>query len=119
MVTDLLETITIFDNRTEKITVKPQGKQYAVNIQYAAQKLRADSLGNERPIQLNDWIWVGVFGKDGEKKDDKLIYYQRFKINKEKGSLTVLVNEKPTRGGIDPLNLLIDRHVRDNVKEVE
>jgi ABC-2 type transport system permease protein len=119
MVTDLLETITIFDNRTEKITVKPQGKQYAVNIQYAAQKLRADSLGNERPIQLNDWIWVGVFGKDGEKKDDKLIYYQQYKINKEKGSLTVLVNEKPTRGGIDPLNLLIDRHVRDNVKEVE
>ncbi|MCE7041418.1 M1 family aminopeptidase [Dyadobacter sp. CY312] len=119
LVTDLLETITLFDNKADKVTVKQQGKQYAVTLDYSAQKLRADSLGNETPVKLNDWVWIGVFGKDGEKKDDKLLYYQRYKINKEKGSVTVMVKEKPTKAGIDPLNLLIDRHVKDNVKVVE
>lgn len=117
LVTDLLETITLFDNKAEKVIVKQQGKQYAVTLDYSAQKLRADSLGNEKPIKLNDWVWIGVFGKDGEKKDDKLLYYQRYKINKEKGSVTVMVKEKPTKAGIDPLNILIDRHVKDNVKD--
>jgi ABC-2 type transport system permease protein len=119
LVTDLLETITLFDNKADKVTVKQQGKQYAVTLDYSAQKLRADSLGNETPVKLNDWVWIGVFGKDGDKKEDKLLYYQRYKINKEKGSVTVMVKGKPTKAGIDPLNLLIDRHVKDNVKVVE
>lgn len=119
LVTDLLETITLFDNKADKVSVKQQGKQYAVTLDYSAQKLRADSLGNEKPIKLNDWVWIGVFGKDGEKKDDKLLYYQRYKITKEKGSVTVMVKEKPTKAGIDPLNILIDRHVKDNVKMIE
>lgn len=119
LVTDYFETITLFDNRTEKVSVRPKGKRYEVSIDYMAQKLRADSLGNEKPVKLNDWVWIGVFGKDGDKKEDKLIFYQRYKVDKEKGTFTILVDKKPTKAGIDPLNILIDRYVDDNVKIIE
>ena len=119
LVTDYFETITLFDNRVEKAVSKKEGKQYAVTIDYAARKLRADSLGNEKPVKLNDWVWVGVYGKGKDEKEDKLIYYQRQKLTQEKGSFLVKVSEKPTKAGIDPLNILIDRHVKDNVKDIE
>lgn len=122
LITDYFETITLFDNRVEKVTSKREGNQYLVTINYSSQKLRADSLGNEKPVKLNDWVWVGVYGKGKNEKDkdkDNQLYYQRRKITKEKGAIVVRVSEKPVKAGIDPLNLLIDRHAKDNVKEVE
>lgn len=118
LVTDYLETITLYDNRTEQVTVKPQGNQFAVTIKYSAQKLQADSLGNEKPLPLNDWVWVGVYAKEQGSDKDKLIYYQRHKLTRPKESLTVLVSQKPSKAGIDPLNILVDRHTQDNVEAV-
>ena len=123
VVTDLFETITLFENKTDKVTMKPVGKAgprkaFDVSVTVSAAKFRADSLGNETPTKLNDLIYIGVYG-DGKKGQDKLLFYQKYRLTKPKQTITVRVSEKPTRAGIDPLNVLVDRNSGDNVKVVE
>lgn len=116
---DMFETITLFDNKADKVTYKEASKgNFKVKIDISAQKLRADSLGTESKIKMNDWVWVGVYGEK-QKDKDRLIYYQRHKISKDKTTIEVNVKEKPLKAGIDPLNILIDRHPNDNTKSVE
>lgn len=125
-----MNAITLFELKTDRATVKPLGKQFVVTLDVSAEKVRADSLGNEKPRLLNEWIWVGVYApkaKDATRSRtggpagpfDKLLYYQRHRITKPRQQITVRVDQKPDRAGIDPLNLLIDRHPKDNVKTVE
>ncbi|MBC3788040.1 ABC transporter permease/M1 family aminopeptidase [Spirosoma utsteinense] len=118
---DWVNAITLYELKTEKVTVKPAGKQFVVTLDVSAAKVRADSLGNEQARPLNEWMWVGVYAP--KPKDsagtDKLLYYQRHRITRAKQQITVRVDQKPDRAGIDPLNLLIDRHPGDNVKAIE
>ena len=125
LLNDWINTITLYELKTDQVTVKPMGRQYDVTLTISAQKVRADSLGNETPQPLNEWIWIGVYapkakeGKQNSETADKLLYYQRHRITKSKQMITVRVNEKPDRAGIDPLNLLIDRHPKDNLKTID
>ncbi|TAE33984.1 MAG: aminopeptidase [Cytophagales bacterium] len=118
VVTDLFDTITLFENKIDKVTSKPVGNRYDVTLTLSVAKFRADSLGNETPTKLNDLIYIGVYGK-GKDDQDKLLFYQKYRLTKPKETIMVRVHEKPTRGGIDPLNLLVDRNSGDNVKAVE
>ena len=117
---DWINAITLYELKTDKVTVKPVGKQYDVTLTISAEKVRADSLGNETKRPLNEWMWVGVYAPKAKgSTTDTLLYYQRHHITKAKESITVRVNQKPDRAGIDPLNLLIDRHPKDNVQTIE
>jgi ABC-2 type transport system permease protein len=128
VITDLFETMTLFENKADKVTAKPVGKAgprgagprkaFDVSVTVSSAKFRADSLGNETPTKLNDLIYIGVYGK-GKTDQDKLLFYQKYRLTKPKQTFTVRVNEKPTRAGIDPLNVLVDRNSSDNVKAVE
>jgi ABC-2 type transport system permease protein len=81
----------------------------------SSEKFRADSSGNEKPIAINDWIDVGVYGEDKKGKPN-LLYLQKHKVNKKANTFTIIVKEKPKKAGIDPINKLIDRHSDDNTK---
>ena len=122
---DWVNAITLYELKTDKVFAKAIGKQYAVTMTISAEKVRADSLGNETPLPLNEWMWIGVYApeaKDSTRNagpSEKLLYYQRHRITKAKQTITVRVNGKPARAGIDPLNLLIDRHPKDNVKTID
>ena len=117
---DWVNAITLYELKTDRATVKPSGRQFVVTLDVSAEKVRADSLGNEKTRPLNEWMWVGVYApKAKDTATDKLLYYQRHRITKPKQQITVRVDQKPDRAGIDPLNLLIDRHPKDNVKTVE
>lgn len=123
VIIDLFETMTLFENKADNVTVKPAGKAgprgaFEVSVTVSSAKFRADSLGNETPTKLNDLIYIGVYGK-GKTDQDKLLFYQKYRLTKPKQTFTVRVNEKPTRAGIDPLNILVDRNSGDNVKAVE
>ncbi|MBI5220092.1 MAG: aminopeptidase [Bacteroidia bacterium] len=120
IITDMFKTITLFENKTEKVKSEKQAaSKYNVTIDVSAKKYRADSLGNEKPLLvINDWIDIGVYGKDVKGKD-KLLYLKKHKINKSQMTFTVTVAEKPLKAGIDPLNKLVDRTPDDNVKSVD
>ena len=64
IITDLFETITLFENRTKEATYREEGDEYVVELDISAIKYRADSLGNEISIPINDWIDIGVYGED-------------------------------------------------------
>ena len=113
----MFETITLYENRTTDATYEKVGDKYKVTIDVSAIKYRADSLGTETEIKLNDWIDIGVLGKD-EKGKEKVLYMKKHKINKKDSAFEIMVDEKPMKAGIDPINKLIDRNPDDNRKAV-
>jgi ABC-2 type transport system permease protein len=108
---DMFETITFFENKTLEAVYeqKPSGG-YEVTLKVSCEKIRIDSVGREVGIPSNDWIDVGIFA------GERLIYLKKHKFAQREITLTLHVNEKPTKAGIDPLYKLIDRHSDDNTK---
>ncbi|MBI4747691.1 MAG: hypothetical protein HY774_04345 [Acidobacteria bacterium] len=117
LITDLFETITLFENRAIETSYSktPDGK-YLVKLKVDAKKLRADGSGDEKEIAINDLIDIGVFS--GEKKKEKVLHLQKYRIDKAQMEFEITVDEEPARAGIDPYNKLIDRNSDDNVIEV-
>ncbi len=116
LIHDMFETITLFENKTDSAFYTEKAKdQFEVNLSVTVEKLRADSTGIETPIPVNDWIDVGIYGKNKAGKDS-LLYLKKHKITKKENQFKIMVNSKPRKAGIDPLHKLIDRHSSDNTK---
>lgn len=118
LITDLFEEITIFSNRVLEADYQPEGEGYRVRFTTHAEKYRADSLGKEMPMALNDYIDIGVFGAtDAKKILGKPLVYERVKITDTEQQFSFYVDELPAQVGIDPYNYLVDRVPDDNVKK--
>ncbi len=112
---DMFETITLYDNRTTEAKAKPlPDGRYEVTLKVVAKKLRADELGKESDVPLADWIDIGVLDSD-----NKPLFLEKKKIDREAMEFTVIVDKKPARAGIDPFNKLIDRRPKDNTAAVD
>ncbi|MCC7245641.1 MAG: hypothetical protein IT269_08190 [Saprospiraceae bacterium] len=118
---DLFWDITLFENKTREISAKDLGNgKWEVTIEVESRKLKADDLGKETEVPVNDWMEIGAFAKpEGDKKYGKTLHRQRVKITQRDNRFTFTVDEKPYKAGIDPFALLIDREPKDNVKEVK
>ncbi|MBJ6119525.1 ABC transporter permease [Pontibacter sp. BT310] len=121
MVTDMFEKITLYENKTTDASYKKLAdNKYKVTFTVDAKKLYADSLGTETPAKMNDWVDVGVIARhkvDGNWQD-KPLYLKKHKIKAGENKFEFIVNEKPEKAGIDPMNKLIDRNPTDNTKKV-
>jgi len=118
---DLFHTITLYENKATAATFTEQGDgTYRVTLTVEARKLRADSLGNEVEVPVDDWIDIGVFGerREGRKVEETTLYLAKHRVTSGTNVIEVQVNERPVRAGIDPLHKLIDRHTDDNVVAV-
>ncbi|MDO7852152.1 ABC transporter permease/M1 family aminopeptidase [Hymenobacter convexus] len=122
---DMFETITLYKNELKSATYtpRPDGK-YNVSLTIKAEKLRADSLGNEKSIPVADYVDLGIFGPDksqGEAWDvrGKALFLKKIKLTKPETTLSFVVNEKPVKAGVDPYQKLIERYYIDNVKYVD
>lgn len=121
IIQDLFWDITLFENRTKEATMKDLGNgQWEVTIQVECRKLKADELGKETEVPVNDWMEIGAFAKpEGDKKYGKTLHRQRVKISQKDNTFTFRVSEKPDKAGIDPFRMLMDREPKDNVKVVK
>jgi hypothetical protein len=121
LIADLFENITLFANRTTEATVtkRPDG-QFDVKIEIEARKLRADENGNEKEIELNDFIEIGAIAKPKPgARYGKILHRQRVKLTQPgRHKFEFTVKELPDKAGVDPLRLLIDRVPSDNMKSV-
>ncbi len=116
LIHDMFETITLFENKATETEYEEKEKdEFEVTLSFSSEKMRADSTGLETPVPVNDWIDIGIYGKN-DKGKDKLIYLKKHKIKQKENTFTIMVHEKPTKAGIDPLHKLIDRHSDDNTK---
>ena len=123
LIEDMFETITLYDNRAKAARAKelPEGG-WEVEIEVETRKLRADESGVEEQIALGDYIEVGVMGErtdeSGVTREVPLVLEQR-RFDTETGTITLRCSERPTRAGIDPRVLLVDRDPDDNLKSID
>jgi len=116
-ITDAFENIVLYDNKAITATyVQTPDKKYKVTLTVQAKKFKSDGSGNETPMPLADYIDIGVFS--GKKDHEKALYLKKEKITQEKNTFEIIVDELPTRAGIDPINKLIDRIPDDNSIDV-
>ncbi len=125
LITDLFETITLYDNRIEKAAATPlEDGQYRVDLQFVISKYHSGEQGKRvynnkgksglindknRSLPLNDYIEIGIFGSQGN-----ILYLQKQKITKIDNQLSFVVNQKPAEVGVDPYHKLIDVNTGDN-----
>jgi ABC-type transport system involved in multi-copper enzyme maturation permease subunit len=120
LITDLFETITLYDNRaTEATWTKRADGMYLVRVTVQSKKFRADDRGKETAVPLNDWIDVGVLGDAKTKGNEPVLALERHRITGAQSTFELVVPVKPARAGIDPLNKLVDRNPDDNTVAVE
>jgi ABC-2 type transport system permease protein len=98
-----------------------------VRIDVVGRKMRADSVGKETEVPMDDLVEIGVFAPGGDKGVGQPLYLEQHRIRssgKQTISITVLSPKlreggEPARAGIDPWHKLIDREREDNVVEVK
>lgn len=116
LITDWFKEITLYDNRMKEANYKKlDNGKYEVTLDIESSKIKPDSLGNETKTAINDWIDVGFFMDDDEKR---LYSQKRMKFNKENSSITIQLDSLPVKAAIDPRHLLIDRVYSDNIKNI-
>jgi ABC-2 type transport system permease protein len=117
LIDDGFDRIVLYDNKAVSATSKKTADgKYLVTLNVEARKVQADANGLETPLPLDDFIDIGVF--TGKKGAEKPLYMQRQRIKLEHQTFTMVVDQPPTRAGIDPYNKLIDRISEDNMTDV-
>lgn len=122
IITDMFETITLYENKTTKCSYsKTKEGKYLVRFTVESKKMKADSLGKLKDVEINDWVDIGIFGSRDvkEKKTETELYLQKRKIDKNKMEFEITVNEEPVKVGIDPYNKLIDRTPDNNTRSLK
>ncbi len=114
LIDDGFNRIVLYDNKalSAKWSKTADGK-YQVTLDVQARKVQADGNGVESPMPLNDIIEVGVFV--GKKDEEKPLIMRRERMTAEHATYTFVVDQQPTRAGIDPYNKLVDRISDDNM----
>jgi len=111
IITDMFETITLYENRATQATYQElENGQYRVKLKFEAQKFRADGMGREISIDMNDYITFGIFGASNE-----VLYLGKHWVPSGESELSFVVDKTPKKAGIDPSYLLIDKNTEDNI----
>ena len=116
---DLFEDVILWDVEARSASAERiAGGEYRVTIDVVAKKLRADSVGRETPVELDELVEIGVFGTGDGAKPGTPLYLKPHRIRTGRQTIQVTVGSQPTRAGIDPHRKLIDRKADDNVVSV-
>jgi ABC-2 type transport system permease protein len=118
IIEDMFETITLYENRAVEATAEEQAEgSYLVELDLNLTKFRADSLGNESEIAINDLVDIAVFGED-EDGEETTLYLAKHWVTSGEQTIEIRVNGVPVQAGIDPRYKLVDRNKDDNVVDV-
>jgi aminopeptidase N len=116
---DLFEDITLYSNKIVDCSYKKTGDKYEVTIKTNSLKHKANELGKETQVRINDYIDIAIFEESTSQLTlGKPLLYKRVKIDQENNMFKFVVDKKPYQAGIDPYNYLIDRVPDDNLKKL-
>lgn len=120
LLSDLFEHITMWDIRTDSVTAQPDGAGgWRVKLYVDASKARADSVGRQTPIPMNDLVEIGVFGSGSAERLSDVLYLAQHRIQSGKSTIEVRVPRRPAIAGMDPYRKFIERERGTNVKPVQ
>ena len=104
LLVDLFETITLWDVRVKAARAEQVGPNgYRVTLDVVGKKVRADSMGVETEVPMNDVVEIAVFAGNGRP------YFERHRIRSGEQRITLTVSRRPESVGVDPYNNLIQR----------
>ena len=116
LIDDWFKEITIYDNRLKTAEAKKlENGKYEISLEIESRKFRADSIGNEKSVPLDEWVDIGFF-TDGDEKE--LIGQERIKIVENLSKLSFQLDTLPAKAAIDPRHLLVDKVYSDNTKTI-
>jgi len=111
LLTDLFETITLWENEAKSASyAELDDGKYKVSLEVSTHKFRADSIGNQTEIPIDDYIDIGVLGENDEE-----LYLRKHKLTHNQSDIEIILDKKPVRAGIDPYLILIDRERENNL----
>jgi ABC-2 type transport system permease protein len=114
LITDLFETITLFDDRAISAEARKRSDgQYDVTMVVSAKKIRADGAGNEHDAPMDTRIDIGVLDINGD-----VLALRKELMHDGENRYTMVVKGEPFKAGIDPLDKMIDRDASDNVVDI-
>jgi hypothetical protein len=120
---EMFEDIILYSNNVNSVEVTKENDLYRVDMELECYKIKADSIGNEEEIPLDDWIEVLAFSREYvDGKATKLVANpdnRWFKLKSGKNNITFYTETEPVEAGVDPLYKLLDKNVFDNVKAVK
>jgi len=127
LIEDYWNTITFWDfSFTDDIKVTAQGDKFAVSIPIKVDKKYAsEEDGKETSVtkiddaDLNEWLEIGFYTEDP--KDDlgtNPFTTRIVQLNAEESVQEFTLEERPTHIVLDPKRAMIERNVKDNVKEL-
>ncbi|HEX8316863.1 M1 family aminopeptidase [Longimicrobium sp.] len=106
---DLVRHITLWDVRAGKARAVPVGGgRYRVTFPFDVAKVRADSLGNDTPVPMNDLVEIGVFA-EGDDARGPALYLRKHRLAAGRHTVTVTVSGRPALAGVDPRYLLLTK----------
>jgi ABC-type transport system involved in multi-copper enzyme maturation permease subunit len=116
VITDLFEKIVLYDLSVNEASVTElPGGGFEVTMQVNAKKFEADGEGRETEVPVDGYFDIAVLGEEsGESNIPKLLYMEKYHINEQTKTITLVVDEQPVTVGIDPYNKMIDRNPEDN-----
>lgn len=120
LLADLFERNAFWTFDTERAAaVQTPAGNWKVTMEVEARKVVADIAGKEMEAPVVEKIEIGIFGlaRPGEILG-KPLYVRKHRVRSGTQTITVVVPEKPARGGIDPYNLL-DWEEGDNIEAIE
>src|SRR5690606_36476900 len=109
LLADMSEKITLYDNRATSATVRERDDgKWELTLGVQVRKLYADGKGNETEAeQLAHWIEVGAYAKDDDGADERVLKLELMQFDGSSDTVTLVLDERPTRAGIDPRHLLV------------
>ncbi len=116
LIEDWFKTITLYDFRLQEANALKKGDKYLINVKLEAKKLKADTIGNETEVDLNDWVDIGLFA---DKDEEDLMLVKRLRLKSGQQTIQIEVDSLPAKATIDPKRLLIERVIKDNTKSVQ
>jgi len=122
LITDLFETITIYDFKAKEATsTKRADGKWVTRITIEAGKFTADGKGVETPASLAESIEIGAFTArpgTGAFAKANVLSMQRMPVRGGSQVIEIVTAKKPAFAGVDPYNFYIDRDADDNVVAV-
>ncbi len=118
LIDDLINTITLYDNKIISARYqKHEEKKFKIDVLVNVSKYRVDSLGIASPLAFNEWIEIVIYGED-KNGHENIVYLQKHKLKAGSNRLEILIDQLPTKIGLDPFIKLIDRNLKDNLKKI-
>lgn len=117
LLTDLFERIVLYDNRVVAASARQRADgRWEVPLKLRLAKLVADANGREMAQDYDEPLELAVYGSSGQQ-----LYHGRHQLPAGDASLTLVLDgsrERPARVALDPGQLLIDRNVTDNSRQI-